>query len=108
MKNRTIVRLIAILLAGVSFSAIAADPQDQGQDQGTGRQQVMPSMPHRDWHKGQRVPAEYRHYNFIMNDWRSHGLDAPPRGHRWLAVNGDYVLVSNHNWTISNIVPGHP
>jgi Ni/Co efflux regulator RcnB len=41
-----------------------------------------------------------------MDDWRSHGLKAPPRGQKWLGVNGDYVLVSTNNWTISNIVAG--
>jgi len=71
-----------------------------------GRQQVMPSIPHRDWHKGQRVPAEYRNHNFMLDDWRGHGLNAPTRGHQWLGINADYVLVSTGNWTISNIVSG--
>lgn len=106
MKHRTIVRLVAIALAGVSLSALAEGPP-QNMPPGPGRQQVMPTMPHNDWHKGQRVPADYRHYNFVLADWRSHGLHAPPRGHQWLAVNGDYVLVSNRNWTVSEIVAGH-
>ncbi|MBC8747618.1 Ni/Co efflux regulator RcnB [Paraburkholderia sp. WC7.3g] len=109
MNNRIVAQLVALSFAGMSALAIAAGPtQDEGGGQmaGTGRQQMMPSIPHRDWHKGQRVPAEYRHYNFIMDDWRGHGLDAPPRGHKWLGVNGDYVLVTTNNWTISNIVAG--
>jgi Ni/Co efflux regulator RcnB len=104
MKHRTIVQLVAIAVAGVSLSALAADPN---MPPGPGRQQVMPTMPHSDWHKGQRVPANYRHYNFMLSNWRDHGLHAPPRGHQWLAVNGDYVLVSSRNWTISEIVAGH-
>ncbi|TDV35753.1 nickel/cobalt transporter regulator [Paraburkholderia caballeronis] len=104
MKNRTLARLLAIMLAGASFAAIAAGPPDAG----PGRQQVRPSMPYHDWHKGQRVPTEYRHHNFMISDWRSHGLRAPPRGYQWLGVNGDYVLVANRNWTISDIVSGHP
>ncbi|MEM5296732.1 RcnB family protein [Burkholderia sp. JPY481] len=110
MNNRFVAQLVALSFAGVSAFAIAAGPQPQdegGQMAGTGRQQVMPSIPHRDWHKGQRVPTEYRNYNFIMDDWRGHGLNAPPRGHKWLGVNGDYVLVSTNNWTISNIVAGN-
>lgn len=113
MNKRIIVQLVALSFSGVSLAAIAAGPPpDAGgapmADQGMGRQQVMPSIPHRDWHKGQRVPAEYRHYNFMMDDWQGHGLKAPPRGHKWLGVNGDYVLVSTSNWTIANIVAGTP
>ncbi|RZF29714.1 hypothetical protein EVC45_11000 [Paraburkholderia sp. UYCP14C] len=111
MNNRIVAQLVALSFAGVSAFAIAAGPppKDEGGGQmaGTGRQQVMPTIPHRDWHKGQRVPAEYRNYNFMMDDWRGHGLNAPPRGHKWLGVNGDYVLVSTNNWTISNIVAGN-
>ncbi|CAB3810705.1 RcnB family protein [Paraburkholderia fynbosensis] len=113
MNKRIVVQLVALSFCGVSLVAIAAGPSpDAGGEQmanpAGGRQQVMPSIPHRDWHKGQRLPAEYRHYNFVMNDWRSHGLDAPSRGKKWLGINGDYVLVSTSNWTISDIVAGTP
>ena len=109
MNKRIIVQVVALSLSAGSALAIAAGPPPDagGGQMGMGRQQVMPTIPHRDWHKGQRVPAEYRHYNFIMNDWRGHGLNAPPRGHQWLGVNGDYVLVTTNNWTISNIVAGN-
>jgi len=106
MKHRTIVRLAAIAVAGVSFSAIAAGPPDM--PPGPGRQQAMPTMPHHDWRKGQRMPSEYRHYNFRLADWRSHGLHAAPRGYQWYGVNGDYVLVNSRTWAISEIVPGRP
>lgn len=107
MNKRIIAQLVVLSFTGVSLIAIAAGPPPDANPP-PGRQQVMPSIPHRDWHKGQRVPAEYRHYNFMMDDWRGHGLNAPPRGHKWLGVNGDYVLVSTSNWTISNIVAGTP
>jgi Ni/Co efflux regulator RcnB len=109
MNKRIAALLVALSFSGISAFAIAAGPPKDdggGEMSGMGRQQVMPTIPHRDWHKGQRVPAEYRHYNFVMNDWRGHGLNAPPRGHQWLGVNGDYVLVSTNNWTISNIISG--
>jgi len=106
MKHRTItVRVVGLALAGVSLPALAAGPGDM--PPGPGRQQVRPSMPHNDWHKGQRLPGDYRHHSFAVSDWRSHGLHAPPRGYQWLGVNGDYVLVQSRNWTISEIVPGH-
>ncbi|MCC8395647.1 RcnB family protein [Paraburkholderia sp. MMS20-SJTR3] len=110
MNKRMIAQLIAVCFSGVSAIAIAAGPPppppDAGATGGSGRMQVMPSIPHRDWHKGQRVPTDYRDHIFALDDWRGHGLNAPPRGHRWLGVNGDYILVSTNNWTISTIVPG--
>jgi Ni/Co efflux regulator RcnB len=104
MKHRTIVQLVAIVLAGVSFSALAEGPPP---DAPPGRQQVMPTMPHKDWHRGDRMPAEYRHHNFQLDDWHSHGLHRPARGYHWMGVNGQYVLVNNRTWAISEIVPGH-
>lgn len=107
MKSQLVLSVIAALLLGVASSAMAQDAASGAdQSQGTGRQQVMPTMPHRDWHEGQQVPSKYRHYNFVMNDWKSHNLDAPKRGQQWLGVNGDYVLVSRSNWKIAKIVPG--
>jgi Ni/Co efflux regulator RcnB len=110
MNKRIIAQLVVFSFCGVSLAAIAAGPppRDEGGGPmgGPGRQQVMPSIPHHDWHKGQRLPNDYRHNNFAMDDWRSHGLHAPPRGYRWMGINGDYVLVSTNNWTISTIVDG--
>ncbi|SMG53897.1 RcnB family protein [Paraburkholderia susongensis] len=109
MNKRIVAQLVAFSFSGVSLIAIAAGPPPDaggGPMAGPGRQQVMPSIPHRDWHNGQRVPNEYRNHNFMLDDWRGHGLKAPPRGHRWLGINGDYVLVSTNNWAISTIVSG--
>ncbi|MFT0175042.1 RcnB family protein [Paraburkholderia mimosarum] len=111
MKSQLVLSVIAALVVAASSSAIAQDTQGTSgsdQSQGTGRQQVMPTMPHRDWHEGQQVPSKYRHYNFLMNgnDWKSYNLDAPKRGQQWLGVNGDYVLVNRSNWKIAKIVPG--
>jgi hypothetical protein len=106
MKSQFVLSVIAALLVGVSSSALAQDAASAPQSGGTGRQQVMPTMPHRDWHEGQQVPSKYRHYNFVMNDWKSHNLDAPKSGQQWLGVNGDYVLVTRSNWKIAKIVAG--
>jgi Ni/Co efflux regulator RcnB len=44
--------------------------------------------------KGDRLPAEYRHRSYVVDDWRSHHLTAPPRGYHWVQTGGDYVLVA--------------
>ncbi len=49
--------------------------------------------PNHDFRRGQRLPAEYRHRQYVVDDWRGHRLSAPPRGYHWVQTGGDYVLV---------------
>ena len=46
------------------------------------------------FHRGERLPVEYRHRNYVVDDWRGHNLSAPPRGYHWVQTGGDYVLVA--------------
>ncbi len=50
--------------------------------------------PNRQFHRGDRLPPEYRHRNYVVDDWRGHGLSAPPRGYHWVQTGSDYVLVA--------------
>jgi Ni/Co efflux regulator RcnB len=50
--------------------------------------------PNHSYYRGQHLPAEYRHRQYVVNDWRSHQLSAPPRGYQWVQTGGDYVLVA--------------
>ena len=47
-----------------------------------------------EWRRGGHVPNQYRSKQYVVNDWRGHHLNAPPRGHQWVQVGGDYVLVA--------------
>jgi Ni/Co efflux regulator RcnB len=65
-------------------------------------------VPHNDWHKGERIPSEYRDRNYVVDDWHGHGLQAPPRGYHWVGVNGDYVLAAIATGVIANVLlSGH-
>jgi Ni/Co efflux regulator RcnB len=44
------------------------------------------------FHRGERLPVEYRHRQYVVDDWRGHNLSAPPRGYHWVQTGGDYVL----------------
>ena len=46
------------------------------------------------WRKGGRLPAEYRHRQYVVENWRAHRLSAPPRGYHWVQHGNDYVLAS--------------
>ncbi|MFZ2390053.1 MAG: RcnB family protein [Polaromonas sp.] len=50
--------------------------------------------PDHNFYRGGRLPREYRNNQYVVNDWRDHHLKAPPRGHYWVQVGADYVLVA--------------
>ena len=50
--------------------------------------------PEHDFYRGARLPPEYRNHQYVVNDWRGHGLRTPPRGYHWVQTGGDYVLVA--------------
>jgi Ni/Co efflux regulator RcnB len=50
--------------------------------------------PNHDFRRGERLPAQYRHNQYVVDDWRGHHLSAPPRGYHWVQTGGDYVLVA--------------
>jgi Ni/Co efflux regulator RcnB len=45
-------------------------------------------------YRGERLPSYYRSPQYVVNDWRGHGLRTPPRGYHWVQTGGDYVLVA--------------
>lgn len=50
--------------------------------------------PGHNFHRGDRLPAEYRSRQYVVDDWRGHRLSAPPRGYHWVQTGGDYVLAA--------------
>ncbi len=49
-------------------------------------------MNHDDWSRGERV------------DYRSHHLNAPPRGYEWRQVDGNYVLAAAATGLIASVI----
>ncbi|QRX82418.1 RcnB family protein [Glaciimonas sp. PAMC28666] len=50
--------------------------------------------PEHQFHRGERLPPEYRNNQYVVDDWRGHHLSAPPRGYHWVQTGGDYVLAA--------------
>jgi Ni/Co efflux regulator RcnB len=50
--------------------------------------------PNNSWHRGERIPAQYRSHQYVVDDWRGHRLSAPPHGYHWVQSGGDYLLVA--------------
>lgn len=58
---------------------------------------------HRDWHRGDRLPQEYRDRQYVVDDYRAYNLAPPPRGYHWVGVGGDYLLVQISNGIVLRI-----
>ena len=53
-----------------------------------------------------------RHYydhraTYVIHDWRGHGLYAPPPGHYWLGVDGNFVLAAIATGVVAHILLAH-
>jgi len=59
------------------------------------------------FHKGDRLPNDYRGRQYVVDDWRAHRLDKPPRGHHWVQVGGEYVLVAIATGVIVSVLLNH-
>jgi Ni/Co efflux regulator RcnB len=68
----------------------------RGQGRGVG--------PSESWYRGDRLPYEYRTHHYVVDDWRSHHLYAPPRGYQWVQSGGDYLLVAVATGIIASIL----
>lgn len=57
-----------------------------------------------EFRRGHYIPREYRGRQYVVTDYRSHRLYAPPRGQQWVQVGGDYVLVAIATGLIAHLV----
>jgi len=72
------------------------DRHDNRRDdhRGPDRRDERGAGPNHAFHRGDRLPPEYRNRQYVVNNWREHRLSAPPRGYQWVQTGGDYVLAA--------------
>lgn len=134
MKKSGIIALSALLFATTSLSAFAEGTQQshdeqqqqvkrppQGNQQQGNQQHGQPqgnqhgaqpqhaserhkSQQHHQFHQGRPLPQKYRGEGYQVNDWHERGLKAPPAGHRWQNVDGNYVLIAVATGVITSII----
>ena len=63
--------------------------------------------PRHDLYRGQRLPSNYHNRQYVVDNWRSHRLSAPPRGHHWVQVGNDYVLAAITTGVIASVFLGN-
>ncbi|WP_459205266.1 RcnB family protein [Pseudomonas sp. MLB6B] len=71
------------------------------------RPQAGLPIPHQEWRRGHVVEPRFRDDRYWVTDWRARHLSAPPPEHRWLHVNGDYVLVAIATGVITTVLAGY-
>lgn len=59
---------------------------------------------HGHYERGQRLPAQYRGRQYVVDNWRGHGLKAPPRGHQWVQSGSDYLLIAVATGLIAQVM----
>ena len=62
--------------------------------------------PRHDFRRGDYLTPQYRHRQYVVENWRGHHLSAPPRGYHWVQTGGDYVLVAIATGLILQILLG--
>jgi Ni/Co efflux regulator RcnB len=109
MKIKTMVSAIlatSLATSGVAFGYDRGDRYDRGRNERAeraehqfhrhydARRNERGAGPNHAFYRGDRLPSEYRHRSYVVNDWRAHHLSAPPRGYHWVQTGGDFVLVA--------------
>jgi Ni/Co efflux regulator RcnB len=122
MKTKPFVSLLLVAILGLAQGSAFAQPgkgnngrngynshcdngdrgcDDHGRDNnGRGEQGSRRSDnergagPSHSYYRGDRLPYNDRGRQYVVDDWRGHGLRSPPRGYHWVQSGGDYVLVA--------------
>ena len=133
MKSKTVVcAILALTLSSGGFSFAQGNSQhndrgrndeaqqERGRDQERGQQRgrgpgneqrgdrgERGAGPDQSFYRGQRLPAQYRGHQYVVDDWRGHRLSAPPRGYHWVQNGGDYLLVAITTGVILQLLLNH-
>ena len=125
MHAKKIICLVAAsAMAVASMSTFAQGRDDEHRHEGPPPHAMAPhAMAHQDrrgdyhgqdtyyygargpeWHKGGRLPAQYRDHQYVVDNWRMHHLAPPPRGYHWVQVGNDYVLAAIATGIITQLI----
>ena len=108
MKKQLGTWLICGALMIPASAVVMAQPL--GQDHQEQSHRSMSERGHSEgWYKkGGHMPAEYRGGSYVVSDWKSEHLRAPPRGYHYVrSDNGDFILVAITTGVIASIIAAH-
>lgn len=109
--KRLIIALAAIGILAPTVSMVEAAPRGHHQQtkqynshkKSTVKKDVRRHNDRRNhWTRGKALPRQYRG-NYVRN-YKSYRLGQPPRGHRWVRVNNEFLLINSLSGIIASIV----
>lgn len=56
------------------------------------------------FYRGGHIPQQYRHQQYVVNDWQGRHLSRPPHGHQWVQVDNDYALIAIATGVIAHLL----
>ncbi|WP_240939550.1 RcnB family protein [Diaphorobacter sp. HDW4A] len=71
------------------------------------QQHARGAGPDQEWRQGGRLPPQYRGHQYVVNDWKHHGLKKPGHGQQWVQYGGDYMLVAVASGVIAQLILGN-
>ncbi len=80
---------------------------NRGQEKKSDRHEGRGGGPDHNFYRGDRLPAENHHRQYVVDDWRGHNLRAPPRGYHWVQSGADYILVAITTGVILDLMLNH-
>ena len=94
--------LLLVAAAALAFAPAAmADPKKPHPHGGP------PGQTKKMWRKGERLPSSYySSTRYIIVEPARYRLAPPPRGFRWVLVDGDAYLVRSDNGLVAELVAG--
>lgn len=102
--------LITAVMAALALSSLAGSPAlAQGWDQhrDAPRHQDRDDRWHEHhWRAGDRLPPEYLGGRYVIVKPALYHLHRPPRGHQWVRVGSDAVLVVTGTGVVIEWAPG--
>ena len=81
--------------------------RNNGPNEQYGRWEDRGGGPDHQYRRGDRLPGDYRGRSYVVENWRSHNLSEPPRGHRWVQTGADYLLVAIATGLIVQVLLGN-
>ena len=105
MNNKAIVTAIMAMSLTTAGIACADEHNDRGRDEkGQHQERERGAGPNHAYHKGDRLPPEEHSERYVVKDWRSHNLRAPPNGYHWVQSGNDYVLAAIATGVIADLL----
>lgn len=97
-------RIITIAALSLSVALSAAQAQERPRQSEPQQRQQTQEIRKAPWKKGGKLPSPRKYAD--VKDYGARGLKAPPKGQRWVKVDGQYLLIAAATGAIISVASG--